>query len=536
MRKAAPVLIFMLIALLPGGCDGTTTAAADAAVAAAAGTATTPAAAAAAGTAPAAGSTAAATNTEDNGGSLVMDLSVPKDTRTHWSVAVCTFEVEGLSGENRYLAFSLPLLLKNEVGALSTHTLSDEERDLVRRRLIARDMVAADKAATAACAERDALLFSDAVASAKDSAARSAVEKKLADAVKRHGFLASLDPSKVDVAAEKPVAFKQGVEEGKLLDAPLIPRDVYCAQQGVDLLVGGSLQEVQGYLLLDIWAFDAARGRMVFTSRNAAQREELYAFLSSLGKELAGVILGRQWSLVSFAPKPPESALYVDGVLAASGASSTLYLAPGAHAVRMTAPGYRDVERTLTLAEGEETRIEDELEKEVPGQVEFTSDPDGAAVYVGSVWKGVTPLFLDVPAVQSRGELKLDGFYSQPFTLDSAVPPSVSLALTPDTGSRDDVQKKKRDDFYFSLGLFAFSIPLPLFSYALALDYSVKWLECVTYGLSDEASSAKSSTYVFLGTYYAGIAISVSLFSWMVSRIVTYVKAANDVGGMKEGY
>jgi hypothetical protein len=495
MKRAAAVLVFMINALLPGGCDGMP-----------AGPAATP----------------------PQPSAALMDLSLPKDTRAQWTVAVCTFEVEGLSGENTYLAFSLPLLLKNEVGALSTHTLSDEERDLTRRALVARDMAAAETASTAIRAERDALLFTDAVASATDPATRAAVESRLAAAAARRGFLASLDAARVDVAAMKPVVFKQGAEEGKLLDAPRIPRDVYCAREGVDLLIGGSLQEVQGYLLLDIWAFDAARDMLVYSSRNAAQREELYAFLSALGKELAGVILGRPWSLVSFAPTPPESSLYVDGTLAASGASSTLYLAPGAHTVRITAPGYHDLERTVTLGEGEETRIGDTLEKEVPGEIALATDPVGAAVYLGSVWKGTTPLPLDIPAVQGRGVLELDGYYSQPFTLDPSSPSSLTMTMTADVGSREDLQKKARDRFYTSLSLFAFSIPIPLFSYALTMDYATKLQQ--SGGASDE-----TAMYAFFGAYYGGIGLSAALFTWMVTRIVAYVKAANDVGGLKEG-
>ena len=104
---------------------------------------------------------------------------------------------------------------------------------------------------------------------------------------------------------------------------------------------------MQGYLLLDIWVFDRLAGKKVFSSRNAATRDELYASLPAFGREVARTVLGRPWSLVSFAPQPADAALYVDGKLAASGASPTLYLAPGPHKIRLSATGYHDVTRSL---------------------------------------------------------------------------------------------------------------------------------------------------------------------------------------------
>ncbi len=126
---------------------------------------------------------------------------------------------------------------------------------------------------------------------------------------------------------------------GALLEAPSVPSEIYCAQPGIDLLVGGSIQEVQGYLLLDIWVFDRLAGTNVFSYRNAATRDELYASLPTFGSEIARTVLGRPWSLVSFVPDPPDAALYLDGKLAASGASPTLYLSPGPHEI--TVVGHR---------------------------------------------------------------------------------------------------------------------------------------------------------------------------------------------------
>jgi len=455
------------------------------------------------------------------------DLSLPKDTSTQWQVGITVFSTAGLSQDNSYLAYSLPLLLKNQVSGLALHTYQQEERELAAKALIDREIAVAEKAVTDARKDRDALLFNQVPAGA---AARTPVEARLTAASARLDFLRSLQPSLVEAAAEKPVSFKEGTGAGALLEVPAVPSGIYCAQAGIDLLVGGSIQEVEGYLLLDIWVFDRLAGTNVFSYRNAATRDELYASLPTFGREIARTVLGRPWSLVSFVPDPPDAALYLDGKLAASGASPTLYLAPGPHEIRLSATGYHDVTRGIELEPEKETRIDDSLEKIATGAIAISSDPPGADLYVDSLWKGKTPLAVDRPPLRSRGVLSSPGFYDLSFSMGPASPATFSFSLQKDIGTRDTHQAKVRDEFYSSLGFFAFSLPLPLFSYALAFDFALK----SNYLAQDSpaaAAQAQTASLIFQGTYYGGIAVSAALFVWMVTRIVNYVRVANEIAG-----
>ena len=325
------------------------------------------------------------------------------------------------------------------------------------------------------------------------------------------------------------MTFKEGTGAGALLEAPSVPPDVYCAQQGLDLLIGGSIDEVQGYLLLDIWVYDRLQDRKVFTSRNAATRDELYASLPAFGREVARTVLGRPWSLVSFAPQPPDTALYLDGRLAASGASPTLYLAPGPHEVRLAATGYQDVTRNIELEPEKETSIDDSLQKVATGQIAVTSEPPGADLYVDSLWQGKTPLSVDRPPLRSRGILSLPGFYDLSFSLGPATGSDISFSLEKDVGTREVHVAKARDEFYSSLAFFAFSLPVPLFSYALAFDFALKY--SYTPPGSPASDQAHTASLAFQGAYYAGIAVSAALFVWMVTRIVNYVRVANEIAG-----
>ena len=538
MRKAAPLLVLLCLSPqlvfaqsstgtaanpVPGqtGTSGTTSTSATAATGAAAATGT-----AAAGTTPAAGTAAAGTTSAPN--PAMPDLTVPADTAKEWTVGFTVFAAEDLAKENAYLAYSLPLLLKNEVSGLDTHTFTPEERDMARSAIVSRESSSVEQSITRIRKERDSLLFGAVPPSASTL---QGVDDRLAAVVARSEFLQILDVTGIAVAAEKPVTIKEGSGVGKLLDLPGVGSAAYCAAQGLDLLVGGTLKEVQGYLLLELWAFDATRGKIVLSSREAADRDQIYAFMPTVGKDIAGIILGREWTQLAFDPDPPGASLYVDDTLVASGVSPSLYLSPGTKTVRVSARGYRDETRTVTLEPGQQFSLVVKLEKGITGSVTVASEPTGADLYVDSIWKGKTPVSVERPASRSRGVLSLTGFYDLPFSIGPDSMEQLSFPLQVDIGARDLLQKQARNDFYVSFGWFAVSIVLPLFSYALAIDSVVRENEFLLQGNLSDAASAHLNYQLYLGGYYAGMAMSAALFTWMIFRIVHYVSVSNGTAG-----
>ena len=338
--------------------------------------------------------------------------------------------------------------------------------------MVDREIALAEKNITDLRKERDALLFNKV---AEGDAARTSVEARLTAAAARLDFLRTLVPSGIEIAAEKPVVIKEGTGAGKLLATPAVPPEIYCAQQGIDLLIGGTIQEVQGYLLLDVWAFDPLRGKKVFTSRNAATRDELYASLPGFGREIARN--GSRTALVArlIRPRSARHDLYVD--------ASRWPLpvpprpVPGSRArtrSRLSAAGYREVTRSIDAGAGERRPASmTPWRRSSKGGSRSPRIPPGADLYVDSLWQGKTPLEVDRPPLRSRGVLSSAGFYDMSFSLEPASPPELSFSLQKDVGRRDIQQKKARDEFYSSLGFFALSLPLPLFSYALSIDFAV---------------------------------------------------------------
>lgn len=468
------------------------------------------------------------------------EQTVPRDSRGTWTVAFSALSAQGVSAENSYLASSAALLIRDRIARLPSHAFSDEERALRRAAVLARELSTLDGSIARIRKERDEAFFIAAleapftaapVGAAPGKGAPSGVESRLAAALARRSYLESLDPSAVEVPAEKPIAVKDGPGAGKLFDPPPYSPGEFCERQELDMAVGGTIREVQSYILLDIWAYDATRGRVVFRWREAGGREELYASLQEAARTLTEAILGRPWAALSLAPHPAKASVSVDGSLASSGGPREIFLVPGAHEIRASAAGYRDLVRTVDLAPGSETSLPLALEPTERGTVALATDPPGADVYVDSLWKGRTPLDLELPATRSRIMLAKPGFNVLPFSLGPGASIRSPLTLESSAVSREQRQKKTREDFYGAFGWFLVSLPAPLFWYRYAFDYADKAQALVDAGSLTEARKAIDAGNILYWSSVGGAALSASLFVWVATTIVRYITASDRAAG-----
>ena len=456
------------------------------------------------------------------------DLSIPADKKDTWVVGFCAFNAERLPAEDQYLTYSIPQMLKNQLAGLTSHTLSDAERKQLRKNLVSHELDTVDQNISGFFKERDALFLNS---FGPDVPSTETVDDKIRAALARKDFLKTLDLNLIKVAEQKTLEVKEGTGVGKLFDALSIPASVFCERQGIDLLVGGMVREVEGYILLDIWAYDATTRTVEVSFRDAALKEEVYQSVPQAGTELTGLFLGKPWATISFLPDPPQSSLYVNGKLVATGRTPVLYLAPGTVEITVSAPGYRDLTQTMTLSADQDSSLAVTLEKKEAGTVLITSTPSGADVYVESVWKGRTPLALEKPYDRTRVDITQKGYYDMPFSVSESSPSEMGFVLQPDAVSRDALQKQARDQFYNSFALFVVSVPIPLFSYAFALNSSVQTNELVAQGNTAQALSAQARTSVYYDIYIAGTVVSAALFTWMIIRIIHYVSVSTRTAG-----
>ncbi|WP_319506906.1 PEGA domain-containing protein [uncultured Methanolobus sp.] len=97
---------------------------------------------------------------------------------------------------------------------------------------------------------------------------------------------------------------------------------------------------------------------------------------------------------ISVSTTPSGATVNIDGKYAGTSPLTTNGILPGSHDISISMNGYRDVSDTFYISAGTSTTYKKSLVKE-NGNIDIDSTPSGASVYLGSSYKGVTPLYLD---------------------------------------------------------------------------------------------------------------------------------------------
>ena len=138
---------------------------------------------------------------------------------------------------------------------------------------------------------------------------------------------------------------------------------------------------------------------------------------------------------------PSGAAVYVNsnyqGTTSTSSPLDITGLQPGTVNVVLKKSGYNDYTTTTNVIAGATVQVSATLQpatSQKTSNVQITSDPSGADVYVNNVYKGITPLsFQNVPAGTGTVTISLAGYntYTTTVTLAAGQDYQVNAALTP---------------------------------------------------------------------------------------------------------
>ena len=138
---------------------------------------------------------------------------------------------------------------------------------------------------------------------------------------------------------------------------------------------------------------------------------------------------------------PSGAAVYINsnyqGTTSVSSPLDITGLQPGTVTVVLKKSGYNDYTTTTNVVAGTSAQISATLQpagNQKTSNVQITSDPSGADVYVNNVYKGITPLsFQNVPAGTGTVTISSPGYntYTTTVTLVAGQDYQVNAALTP---------------------------------------------------------------------------------------------------------
>ena len=439
------------------------------------------------------------------------------DERAEWRVGFSSFRGDGIADGDRYLLSSLPLLLIEQLSAVERHQLSDAERAARAASVL--------QSARRSQSERVAGLQRALGDAQLRAAPRATVARELEEARARLQTLRELGLDSVAVARTKPLTIGAASAEEPLFPPASFSAARFAAQSGLDLLVSGTVAEVEGFLFIEASAYDTAAADEVFGFSDAAPRESVAAIADRLGAELATVLLGSPWATVTVDPLPVTAAVAVDGVFVGVGRTVVPFLPAGDHVVAVTADAHAPRQLDVAVHGGEHISLTPVLVAAAPTTVAVSSLPPDAAAYLDSVWVGTTPLSVSLPDTGSRLELRREGYYARSLDLPARAAPDLRIALERDTGDRQVQQEIARDRFYRSLGWFVAVSAPPLLLGMAATDATARVHTLNAVG-ADSSAAHSQRTWLIRGVLTGAMAAGMT-FGVSMEALDNYLAAAH---------
>lgn len=459
-------------------------------------------------------------------------LRPPKDDRPGWAVGFAALEPLDLKPESLYLAYSIPLILREKLLSIREHRLSEDERRSHGQQLVNRKVREVSAQLVTRRRERDALAAGS-TASQRELRDLQTKQEQIDLLTREVRFLEGLDPAQVEVKETKPVSFGSAAAPDS---AGLLPSPRYSPLQAarvadLDLLVFGTIEQVDDVLFLTVRAIDFPRGRVLVEYQDAFGSADAYGSLAGLADALAGAILGREWGRLRVRSEPSDAQISVNGEFAGVGEAFVAFAPTGELEVSVERRGYLAVREAVSVTAGEQAEIGVVLVPAPEVMLTLTSSPLLADVYLDSRYVGRTPVELPRPAGLERVELRKEGFDGQAFHLSPQSPLDLQKVLRPSIYNPVERQKSEREGFYRAAGVWALTIPLPLFFWAVSLDQVTAFQAATLAGdAADQLELVVRYRRSYAG-YLGGLFVNLSLFTNVIISLVRYVAAADRPAG-----
>jgi hypothetical protein len=441
-------------------------------------------------------------------------VSIPVDKDTHWIVGFAALQTVHLSVENEYLAHSIPLMFKEKLTSVKKHNFKPDEIVEHQKAVIKHELAASIQKLIDLQKQRDKELFSDKKEYEKQKSVK-AFDEQIEKEKERINFLRDLKPEQIIFPDEKPILFKD--EAGKLFDPPKFSELQYAEEKELHVLIWGRLEEVQGYLYLEINVFDRISEKNIFTYKEGGSREDLYGYFSDAIKEITSVLLGRAWSSLVVNAEPNNAYIKINDSFMGLGSIDLPYLEPGALKIEVTSPGFISHIEELKIEQFESKVYDIKLKKSEHAEIFIQSYPVEADVYLDSLWIGKTPLIIDKPFVLSKLLIKKEDYGDFFMRIGPESPEQLDISLFQIYIDKKEYQEEMAVRFYNSLGTFLISVPFSLFSYGLACDY-------INAGHDTEGQ-------FFFYTYRWGVFLNCVLCAQMIYDLIMYIRSGDRPQG-----
>jgi len=316
-----------------------------------------------------------------------------------------------------------------------------------------------------------------------------------------------------------------GAGGSQLLAYPAVSPAEKAKASSLDFLVSGRITEAEGYLIIDVSAYNADLGAQSYSLRTVVGPSDAFGALRSATAALATEILGREWATLRLAVEPSGALVYVDGKFYGVGNAELRFLSTGRHEIMVRAPGHKEEQASVELEPLATKNLSFSLKKSAADEIAIVTYPQGADVYLNSLWEGKSPLLVDRPLDPVSLLVRRKDYLDYSGTLLPDSPPSATIRLLPDAFKKGEYTDDLRNRFYATFGAFAVSVILPVTAYSLWQSNGIMYQEALAGSLDEERLKNLTTTWYY--TLWGGVFISVSLFVNTVIDVIHYLRASD---------
>jgi len=446
------------------------------------------------------------------------DQAVPTDPNREYRVAVSSFQGEGLSTDNEYLRQAIPKLIVQTLAALQEHQFDDVELAAYRGAVLDEAIEKQRQTIDKLFQSRSAMLFG----TADLTKALESSTKSIDSAETRLSFLQGLDPKEIVVQRDKPIKLVSSSSGEQLVAYPDVSPAKTSRDLNLGILVWGSIDQVEDYLVVHVSVYDAALQKNVYDFGKTYTASSVLGSVSEVSNELVRSVLGRDFGSLALEVKPASAMVYLDGEFFGIGGTTIRYMHTGTHQLELRSPGYAAKRVEVAIQPFEVAKESIDLGAISQPEVVVRSTPAGADIYLASEWKGTTPAVLPRPSEDKAMVLRLKGYHDYTTTLGQQSPERMNIRLLPDVFDSEEYVSSLRDRFYTSFGAFALSLIIPVSSYSMMQD-SLFNLQITT--SPTEAERLKNQIGVWYYSFLGGAFISSALFVNTIIDISEYLQA-----------
>ena len=442
-----------------------------------------------------------------------------EDTRETYRIGFFRFDAESLSVELEYLVSSVPRVFYERFQKIADHYYDDEELAQYRAYLLQQKAEMQEQAITTRITTRDQQLFAN-------ETSENMLAEEIVELREELQQLAQYNLADIAVQNPKPTEMLNLVSE-----YPLRKPSYYAIARthDLDMLFDAVLTQDAEFVHITLYVYLQAEDLLRELITLSLAQDEIDVLSDLLDAPAADAIVGREWSTIVVEGVNEQDVVYLNGVLVGYGPQSFPYLPLGDYDLRLESeyvpdPQYQAV--SLSNRDAVVVQFFDDIGDR--GRIQINTMPDGASVYVNSIWQGITPLAIDRISSERTLLIRKSGYFDVKSSLNDQSEEIMSYTLVPELFDQSQWLFRHRDRFYSALAALIISVPIPIILngvYENIVNYQVT--DAYSDLPVDERIRIATSAIVVRTGSFVGIFASVVLAANAIFEAAGYVNAAD---------